>query len=214
MQPYLIGVAGPSGAGKSVFCRLMQSTFKGVSRLKLDDFFKDIEHVPKIGKAINWDDPSSIKWKELVAAAQNLKTEKYALVPNYSRKDDRQIGEKCVFPSDIILVDGFSCLVMPELRDLLDLKLFFRLSESSQLKRRRLRQPGVQDEYLYNVMLPNSRKHITPSSVHADYIINAELSLQGVADQGIAIVQSHLQNRINKLGKRKVFDTVNVKAKV
>lgn len=214
MQPYLIGVAGPSGAGKSVFCKLMQNTFKGISRLKLDDFFKDIEDVPRIGNAIRWDDPESIKWDKFIAAVRSLKSGKYALVPNYSRKENRQIGEKCVFPSDIILIDGFMSLVPEELRQLLDLKLYFRLSEDSQVKRRRERQPEVTDEYLYNVMLPVSRTHVMPSAQYADYIINAELSLQGVTDQGVSIVRHTLQDRIKKLDHRKIFDNINVKAKV
>lgn len=199
--PYLIGIAGPSGAGKSVFCRLIQSQFEGVSRLKLDDFFKDINDVPKIQEWINWDDPTSIKWNELIQAATDLKRGKYAIVPNYSRKDDRMVGEKCVFSSPIILVDGFLSLYNKELRDLLDLKIFFDLSEDSQLKRRRERQPWVEEGYLHNVMLPGARKFIIPTKETADFIVNAELSQTAVADYCINVISSALKDRMKKIHK-------------
>ncbi|MFH1631439.1 MAG: hypothetical protein ABIA47_00225 [bacterium] len=214
MKPYLIGIAGPSGAGKSIFSRLIQSSFANVSRLKLDDFFKDIEDVQEHNGIIHWDEPSSIKWGELIKATRDLKSGKYAIVPNYSRKDDRQIGEKCVFPADIMIIDGFMTLVNPELRGLLDLKLFFSLSEDSQLKRRKIRQPWVEEAYLYEMMLPSSRKYIMPSRQYADHVINAELPSQSVADLGIAIVRFELKNRLKKLDKRSVFKTVPVEARV
>ncbi len=213
-KPYFIAIAGPSGAGKSVFCRLMQSNFAGVSRLKLDDFFKDIDDVPKILDWTNWDDPTSIKWDELVKAATDLKSGHYAIVPHYSRKDDKMVGEKCVFSSPIILVDGFLSLYDPRLRDLIDLKIFFNLSEDSQVKRRKLRQPWVEDGYIENVLLPNARKHVIPTKDFADFIVNAELPPQSVADYCVGIISLALKNRIKKLGSRRRFETVSVSAKV
>lgn len=214
MSPYLIGIAGPSGAGKSIFCKLMQANFQGVSRLKLDDFFRDIEDVPKYKEWINWDQPSSIKWDLLIKAATDLKAGSHAMVPNYSRAEDRMVGEKCVFSSPIILVDGFLTLHRPELRELLDLSIFFTICEDSQLKRRKLRQPWVEEGYLQEVMLPNARKYVMPSAKHADFIVNAELMPQGVADRCLGLIKTCLQDRLKKLEKRKIFDTVPIIAKV
>lgn len=194
MKPYLIGIAGPSGAGKSEFCRLMQQSFKGVTRLKLDDFFVDINDIPRKGAWLDWDRPDAIKWQELLLAAKALKQNSSAIVPNYSRKDDCTIGEKCVFPSEIVLVDGFMTLYHPELRSLLDTSIFFRLSEDSQIKRRKERQPWVEDGYLQNVMLPASRTYILPSSQYADFIVNAELSKTDVAKRCLLFLEQKLKN--------------------
>ncbi len=195
MQPFLIGVAGPSGAGKSVFCRKVQAAFPGVTRLKLDDFFKDVSEVPKLGDWTDWDHPDALYWDELLQAARDLKAGRYAMVPNYYRKEDRRIGEKCVFSSEIILVDGFMALHHPELRDLLDLKLFFDLSEASQLSRRKQRQPWVEDGYLQNIMLPAAREFIMPTKNFADHIINAEPSEDEVARVCLSIIASALDSR-------------------
>ncbi|MBU0614204.1 hypothetical protein KJ766_02900 [Patescibacteria group bacterium] len=214
MKPYLIGIAGPSGAGKSLFCRLMLSNFNGVSRLKFDDFFKDTDDVEKINGVQMWDYPTSIKWEPLLEATKRLKSGEYAIVPNYSRKEDRMIGEKCVFTAPIILVDGFQSLYSKEMRDLLDLQIFFDLSEDSQIKRRVLRQPWVDKQYLSDVMIPCARKYVIPTKQFADYIVNAEQSPQAVADQCTSIIQTRLGDRLKKLGNRNIFQTVSIKAKV
>lgn len=194
MKPYFIAVAGPSGAGKSLFCRLLQSRYSNISRLKLDDFFKNIEDVPVIDGSINWDHPDSLKWDLMIQAAKDLKAGKHAMVPHYSRKDDRCVGEKCVFPANVMLFDGFMTLVNPELRELIDLKLYFDLSESSQVRRRKMRQPWVEDSYLHSIMLPAARTFIAPTKIHADYVINAELNPTGVAEQCINIIHSHFKH--------------------
>lgn len=211
---YLVGIAGPSGAGKSVFCRLMQSTFQNVSRLKLDDFFLDIEDVPKRGGHIDWDRPESLKWEPLIQAASDLKADKYAMVPNYSRKDNRMIGEKCVLPAQIMLVDGFMTLVDQRLRNLLDLTIFFNLSEHSQIQRRKERQPDVEDGYLMEIMLPAARKYIVPSRAHADFILNAEIPAQAVAQQGIGIIRNKIGAHVKKLERREQIKTTPITAQV
>ena len=190
MKPFLIGIAGPSGAGKSIFCRHFQKRHPNVSRLKFDDFFKDIEDVANIGESKDWDDPSSIKWTELLQAVSDLKDGKHAIVPNYSRMDDRMIGEKCVLPAPIMLVDGFMTLINEELRGLLDLTVFFDLSDESQITRRRERQPWVTDHYLYNVMIPKAQENIMPSKQHADIVINAEPSIAEVHESCFTAIES------------------------
>lgn len=211
---YLVGIAGPSGAGKSVFCRLVQSTFQNVSRLKLDDFFVDIEHVARKNTFLNWDHPDSLKWSQLRKAAKDLKNGKHAMVPNYSRKEDRMIGEKCVLPAQIMLVDGFMTLADKELRDLLDLSIFFTLSEHSQIRRRKERQPWVEEGYLNEIMLPASREYIMPSKQFATHVINAEIPAQAVADQGIAIIRNVLGSQVKKLERRTQMKTTPLVARV
>jgi len=195
MKPFLIGVAGPSGAGKSVFCRTVMQEIPGITRLKLDDFFKDEKDVSKLEQWIQWDEPSALKWDELLKAVRELRTGRDALVPDYSRLQDMQVGVKTVLASDIVIIDGFSTLCNSELRDLLNLKLYFDLSEESQLSRRRQRQPDVEDGYLHKIMLPAARRYIMPSKQFADHVIDAEPSADIVAQTGLAFIRTALLNR-------------------
>ena len=72
-----------------------------------------------------------------------------------------------------MLLDGFMTLHNKKLRDLIDLSLFFDLPENEQVKRRKQRQPDVEEEYLHHIMLPCARKYIIPSKKHADHVIDA-----------------------------------------
>jgi len=222
MNPYFIAVAGPSGAGKSLFCRILQSQYSNVSRLKLDDFFKDLKDVPMIDGCVNWDNPDSLKWDEMIQAVKDLKAGKHAMVPHYSRKDDCCVGEKCVLPAEVMLFDGFMTLVNPELRDLIDLKLYFDLSEDSQIKRRKIRQPWVENDYLNKIMIPAARQFIMPTKQYADQVINAEMLPAGVAEQCINIIHARFkQVKASDLEKSSVshlykpnsyqFSSVNLK---
>jgi len=194
MKPYIIGIAGPSGAGKSELCRRMQKEVPNVTRLKLDDFFINSDEIPKKGEWLDWDRPDAIKWDLLIQAAKDLKAGRQATAPNYSRKEDRVIGEKLIQPSEIILIDGFMTLYNKELREMLDYSIFLRLSEHSQIRRRKERQPWVEDGYIQEVMLPAARKYIIPSAKYADKIINAELSKNDVASDALKAIRTHYHN--------------------
>ncbi|MEK7094917.1 MAG: hypothetical protein AAB886_02320 [Patescibacteria group bacterium] len=186
MTPVLIGVAGPSGAGKSTFCRRVLDTVPGMSRLKLDDYFVDdteVDHHP-MGYAY-WDHPASIKWDGLVEAAQSLKQGRSAVVPNYERAINKMVGTKIVEPSDYILVDGYQVLYHPDLRDLLDLKLYFDLEEDIQVDRRIMRQPDVDRGYLYHVMIPAARAFLYPTKRYADFVIDANGTPEEVFENGV-----------------------------
>lgn len=211
MKPYLVGIAGPSGAGKSEFCRRMQNDYQGVTRLKLDDFFVDKSEIGIKDGFQDWDRPDAIKWPQLIKAAQDLKKGRAAVVPNYSRKDDRVIGEKCVFSSEIILVDGFMTLYHPELRNLLDFKIFFKLSEHSQLRRRRERQPWVEEGYLHHIMLPAARQYIMPGAQYADLVINAELPSFTVADMCMGAIQAQFELPLTKTAPSVIYAQTSVK---
>ncbi|HBL39105.1 TPA: hypothetical protein DDZ10_00300 [Candidatus Uhrbacteria bacterium] len=173
MPSILIGIAGPSGGGKSTFCRRLERSHTNVGRLKLDDFFCDLDEVGLYKGYQNWDDPSSIDWEGLIRAAEVLKTGESATVPHYDRALNCCVGEKCIIPKTMIIVDGFLTLYHPRLRDLMDISFFFNLPEAEQITRRKERQPWVEEGYLTEVMLPNARAYVMPSAAHATHVIDA-----------------------------------------
>lgn len=190
--PYIVGIGGPSGSGKSVFCKTVVASNDHVSRLKLDDFFCDedvVERHPE-GYAC-WDHPSSIKWGELVETVHRLKMGLSAEIPDYSRKTNRQEGTKIISPAEVILVDGYMVLWHNELRDLLDLKIYFDAEENTLIERRLERQPDVNKGYLYNVMLPVARQFIEPTRLLADHVVDARLPRDEVYKQGASIISRY-----------------------
>ena len=195
MRPYIIGIAGPSGAGKSVFCRAVEKRIPNVSRLKMDDFFRDERDVPLRVEVTNWDHPSSWKWDELLQAVYDLKCGRTTIVPTYYRKHNKTIGEKCVMPSPVMLLDGFLTLAHERLRGLMDASVYLSIPEELQIARRVERQPDVAPSYLYDIMLPIYRVHIQPSSAFATHVIDSTQSKEAVADEGIRVIEQLLASQ-------------------
>lgn len=191
MSSILIGIAGPSGAGKSTFCRRLEQSHTNVGRLKLDDFFCDLEEVPIKDGYQDWDDPSCIEWDGLVHATTILKNGVSATIPHYDRALDRCTGKKCVLPKQIMIVDGFLTLYHPPLRALLDLSFFFTLPEPEQITRRKARQTWVEDGYLEKIMIPRARMHVMPSAEHATHIIDACETPESIYETILHHLSSH-----------------------
>jgi len=197
MNTYLIGVAGPSGAGKSVFCRAALERYPFVSRLKFDDFFCDEVDVQKHPKGYAyWDDPQSIKWDWLARALVDLKEGRPTEIPEYSRKENRMVGTQIVQPASVILVDGYQILYDDRVREHLDLSLFFEIDEALQVSRRVQRQPDVDNEYLYQVMLPAYEAFLAPTKRFAHHVIDSSKTPSEVQQQAYDV----LDKRFKELG--------------
>ena len=172
--PILVGVAGPSGAGKSTFCKRAEQEHNEVMRFKFDDFYVSASEVETHPSGYQyWDHPSSIKWDELIGALRRLKAGQPAEIPNYSKAQDKMVGTKLVQPSPVILVDGIQVLWDERLRALLDRSIYFDLHELAQVDRRILRQPDVNREYLWRVMLPANRAYLEPTKLYATHVVDA-----------------------------------------
>ncbi len=205
MKPILIGIAGPSGAGKSVFCRAALKRYPFVSRLKFDDFFCDEADVDRhpLGYPC-WDHPNSIKWDWLVRAWTDLKEGRSTVIPDYSRAENRMVGEKTVEPARVIFVDGYQVLYDDRIRALLDESLFFDLNEEQQIIRRVWRQPNVDKGYVYNVMLPAARAFLMPTKMYAGHVIDAEGTPEEVQAQGYSILDQYF----DKLRETEMRDVI------
>ncbi len=190
MQPYLVGIAGPSGAGKSVFCRRVLDRCTGVARLKLDDFFcdeADVERHPS-GYAY-WDHPQSLKWDWLYKALLYAKCGERCAIPDYSRAENKMVGTKMTELAPVLLVDGYQILYDERIRGLLDFSLYFDLDESHQVSRRIERQPDVDREYLYRVMLPAAEAFLIPTKRFAGAVINAHPSKEVVFEEAFGALE-------------------------
>ena len=202
MTPYLVGIAGPSGAGKSVFCRRVLEQCPGVARLKLDDFFcdeADVERHPS-GYAY-WDHPQSLKWDWLYKALLYAKCGEPCEIPDYSRAENKMVGTKMTEMAPLILIDGYQVLYDERVRGLLDFSLYFDLDEAHQISRRIERQPDVDREYLYRVMLPAAEAFLLPTRRFASAVIDAHPP----TEQVFAEAYGFLSGWASRVGMRDVI---------
>lgn len=135
----IVGIAGGSGSGKTTVVRkiienLPQNT---VTVIPQDSYYKDNSHIPlEERRKINFDHPNSIEWELLVNHIKDLKNNKAIEQPTYSYLTCTRNSQTVhIEPSNVILIEGIMVLGQPELRDVIDLKVFVDADPDDRLAR-------------------------------------------------------------------------------
>lgn len=135
----IVGIAGGSGSGKTTVVKkiienLPQNT---VTVIPQDSYYKDNSHIPlEERRKINFDHPNSIEWELLVQHIKALKNNQAIEQPTYSYLTcTRNAQTVHIEPSNVILIEGIMVLGQPELRDVIDLKVFVDADPDDRLAR-------------------------------------------------------------------------------
>ena len=135
----IIGIAGGTGSGKTtVVKRIMDALPKDeVALLPQDSYYKDSSHVPvEERQFINFDHPDAFDWELLVKQIGMLREGKAIDQPTYSYITcTRQPEVVHIEPKEVIIIEGIMALVNPELRELMDLKIFVDADADDRLIR-------------------------------------------------------------------------------
>ncbi len=178
----IIGIAGGTGSGKTtVVNKIINSLSPGeVAVLRQDSYYKDSSHVPpELRSKINFDEPDAIEWPLLVSHLELLKQGSTIQMPTYSYLScTRQAETVPVEPRDVVLVEGILVLTDPELRKMLDVKVFVDADADERLIRviardciERGRTPQMVIDRYQEVLKPMHLQHIEPCKRFADLIV-------------------------------------------
>lgn len=178
----IIGIAGGTGSGKTTVVRkIIESLPKDkVAVIPQDCYYKDNHHIPlETRLKMNYDEPDSIEWTLLVQHLKELKSGRSVNVPTYEFVTcSRLSATKEVLPSEVIVVEGILVLCDPELRELMDVKVFVDTDADERLIRvinrdcvERGRTPKMVIDRYQETLKPMHELHIEPSKKHADIII-------------------------------------------
>lgn len=178
----IIGIAGASASGKSLLANTIFDELGSdqVVIISEDSYYKARKGLSKEELArINYDHPDSLDHSLLCKHLRQLLQGKPVNIPIYdyathSRKDEkRKIGVH-----RIIVLEGILLFVLPELRDLMDIKIFMDTSLDICLLRRLQRDILERGRSLKSVMSqyketvrPMYFRFIEPSKLHADVIV-------------------------------------------
>lgn len=178
----IIGIAGGTGSGKTtVVNKIINSLPLGeVAVIPQDSYYKDSGHIPfEMRCNINFDEPGAIEWTLLKKHLEELKEGKTIEMPTYSYLTcTRQKETVTVEPRDVVIVEGILVLTQPELRNLMDVKVFVDADADDRLIRvisRDIVERGrtaqmVIDRY-EKVLKPMHQQYIEPSKRFADLIV-------------------------------------------
>ena len=182
MKPFVIGVAGGSGSGKTTVVRsIVQSLGDDqVSLLEQDRYYRDRGELRLEERAaLNYDHPDSLETDLLVQHVKDLRRGVAVQVPMYDfARHAREADTQLVEPRRAIIVEGILIFTDPELRKLMDVKVFVDADADTRFIRRLQRDisdrgrtvMSVIEQYLGTVK-PMHLEFVEPSKRYADIII-------------------------------------------
>ncbi|MDE6811768.1 MAG: uridine kinase [Muribaculaceae bacterium] len=178
----IIGIAGGTGSGKSTVVRKIVESLPPdeVAVIPQDCYYNDNHHIPlEVRRTMNYDEPASIEWSLLRHQLQELRNGKTINMPQYDFITCSRLPETVrIEPREVVVVEGILMLTQPELREMMDVKVFVDADADDRLIRvinrdcvERGRTPKMVIDRYEEVLKPMHELHIEPSKRYADLII-------------------------------------------
>ena len=203
-KPITIGVAGGTGSGKTTIAIkvLERVGADQIAFLTHDSYYKNLDNIPLSDRhRINFDHPDSLDTPLLIENIRDLLQGNDAQCPVYDFTTHTRTDEvRVVQPQPIILVEGILIFSEPELRKLLDIKIFVDAAPDVRFIRRIQRDiserqrtmESVIEQYLATVR-PMHLEFVEPSKRYADIIIPTggynDIAIDMVADRIRTVLQ-------------------------
>ena len=204
----IIGIAGGPGSGNTTVVRKIVNSLKPgeVVLLPQDSYYKDSSHVPaELRQQINFDHPDAFDWPLLLQHIQMLKEGKSIEQPVYHYQTSSRLAETIhVEPRPVIIIEGILALCDPDLRNMMDLKIFvdadpderlIRVIQRDVVERGRTAE-AVMERYT-RVLKPMHQQFIEPTKRYADLIIpeggNNEIAIYILK----MYIEKHLHHEVN-----------------
>ena len=198
----VIGLAGGTGSGKTTITKKLMQRFGGeVSVIYHDNYYKAHHDMPYEERAkLNYDHPDAFDNELFVQAVRDLKAGKDVVCPVYDYSiHDRSEKTIVVKSAKVVIVEGILIYAVPELRELMDIKLYVDTDADVRILRRIRRDvrdrgrslESVIDQYLTTVK-PMHEQFVEPSKRYADLIIPEGGHNQVAMRMVMARVRSHI----------------------
>src|SRR3954453_5856586 len=138
MRPHIIGIAGPSSSGKTELARQLVQKLPGTTIVSLDSYYRGMDEIPlEERKKVNFDDPDALDWGLLHAHLQAMGKGVGFEEPVYSFADYARTTEtRRIEPSEFVIVEGLFVLYWPELRAMLNTKVYVETDPGVCFERR------------------------------------------------------------------------------
>ncbi|MDO4497263.1 MAG: uridine kinase [Bacteroidales bacterium] len=179
----IIGIAGGTGSGKTtVVKKIVESLPEGaVTVVSQDSYYKDSSHLPyEVRRAQNFDEPRAFDWPLLLEHLNMLRNGQAVEEPVYDYATcSRLPGQSThIEPRQVIILEGIMALVDPEIRKILDMKVFVDAESDERLIRVLRRDVAMRDRTVEDlvdryqrIIKPMHNLHIEPTKAYADIIV-------------------------------------------
>lgn len=197
----VIGIAGGSGSGKTTITDFIrQELGSNVTVIMHDDYYRAHHELTLQERTrLNYDHPDAYETTLLVEHLAALKRGETVQVPVYDFSIyDRTEKTTTVTPSRVIIVEGIMIFAEPELRRLMDVKVFVECDADVRILRRAKRDmlerdrslESVIEQYL-SVVKPMHEAFVEPSKRFADVIVPTDRQNPVALDILMAYIRSY-----------------------
>ena len=210
-----IGVAGGTGSGKTTVTRAIIDRVgrENIVELSQDRYYRDLSHLPLSDRARrNFDHPLAFESDLLAHHLRLLKEGRPADLPVYDFVRHVITAETEHMESKpVLIMDGILILALPEIRDLVDIKVFVDTDADIRFIRRLTRDmaergrtfESVVDQYVDTVR-PMHLEFVEPSKRWSDVIIPEG----GYNTVALDLVISRIEGILSQIGDANGSDEV------
>ena len=202
----VVGIAGGSGGGKTTLTNNLVSRFGDkVCIVHHDNYYRAHDDLTYDERAkLNYDEPEAFETEMMVEHLRLLKQGRSIHCPVYDFTVHNRSGETMLIePRPVILVEGILIFAVPELCELMDIKVFVDTDADVRLARRVLRDVekrgrtvrSVVDQWQATVK-PMHEKYVEPSKKNADIIVPEGGRNRVALDLIIGHIQRHLDGQL------------------
>ncbi len=180
-QFLVIGIAGGTGSGKTTLMKNIITRFgEDVTVISHDNYYKrrdDLTYEERC--AINYDEPEAFDTDMLVDHLAQIREGKSILCPVYDFTVHNRSDETLkIEPRKVIIVEGIMIFTDPNLRKLMDIRIFVDTDTDVRLCRRIKRDVNKRGRTLESVLTqylttvkPMHEKYVEPSKKFADIVV-------------------------------------------
>ena len=181
MSILVIGIAGGTGSGKTTLMKnIMARIGDDVTVLSHDNYYKrrdDLSYEERC--KINYDEPGAFDTSLMVYHLDQLRHGYAIECPVYDFTVHNRSEETIhIMPRRVILVEGILIFENPELRELMDIKVFVDADADVRLCRRIKRDVNKRGRSLESVLTqyqqtvkPMHERYVEPSKKYADLVV-------------------------------------------
>ncbi|MBQ7737384.1 MAG: uridine kinase [Oscillospiraceae bacterium] len=177
----VVGVAGGSGSGKTTLTDSLTERFgPQMAIVHHDNYYRAHDDLTYEERTrLNYDCPEAFETEMMIEHLSLLRQGRSIHCPVYDFTIHNRSGEtELIEPRPVILVEGILIFAVPELCELMDIKVFVDTDADVRLARRVLRDVekrgrtvrSVVDQW-QNTVKPMYEKYVEPSRKNADIII-------------------------------------------